>query len=276
VRATPHDGRRFAAWCAGQTGQPLVDAAMRELAATGYLGNRLRQVAASYLIHDLGCDWRAGAAWFEAQLLDYDVYSNQGNWLYIAGRGTDPRGGRRFDPVDRPPPTTPGNLPAPVGDSMTHATSPRGPLASPHPAAGAGRPAQPRAQLVPAGGRAGGLCADGGAPGNRLRAAPRPKILAIFAAMRDFARQLRAAGHRVRYVALDDASNRQSIPGNLQALAGTTVPAACNGSSPTNGGWTPSCRPGPSQPLAWDMVDSEHFLTARGELAALMQGAASG
>lgn len=99
VRATPHDGRRFAAWCAGQTGQPLVDAAMRELAATGYLGNRLRQVAASYLIHELGCDWRAGAAWFDAQLLDYDVYSNQGNWLYIAGRGTDPRGGRRFDPV---------------------------------------------------------------------------------------------------------------------------------------------------------------------------------
>lgn len=97
--ATPHDDQRFAAWCAGQTGQPLVDAAMRELAATGYLSNRLRQVAASYLIHDLGCDWRAGAAWFEAQLLDYDVYSNQGNWLYIAGRGTDPRGGRRFDPV---------------------------------------------------------------------------------------------------------------------------------------------------------------------------------
>ena len=59
----------------------------------------MRQVAASYLIHDLGCDWCAGAAWFESQLLDYDVYSNQGNWLYIAGRGTDPRGGRRFDPV---------------------------------------------------------------------------------------------------------------------------------------------------------------------------------
>ncbi len=99
VLATPHDDQSFAAWCAGQTGQPLVDAAMRELAATGYLGNRVRQVAASYLIHDLGCDWRAGAAWFESQLLDYDVYSNQGNWLYIAGRGTDPRGGRRFDPV---------------------------------------------------------------------------------------------------------------------------------------------------------------------------------
>jgi len=41
--------------------------------------------------------WRAGAAWFESQLLDYDVYSNQGNWLYIAGRGTDPRGGGRFN-----------------------------------------------------------------------------------------------------------------------------------------------------------------------------------
>ena len=75
-----------------------VDAAMRELAATGFMSNRLRQLVASYLIHDLGCDWRAGAAWFEAQLIDYDVYSNQGNWLYIAGRGTDPRGGRRVDP----------------------------------------------------------------------------------------------------------------------------------------------------------------------------------
>ncbi|MBB3212099.1 deoxyribodipyrimidine photo-lyase [Herbaspirillum sp. Sphag1AN] len=85
-------------WCAGQTGEPLVDAGMRELAATGYLSNRLRQIVASYWIHDLGGDWRAGAAWFEAQLVDYDVYSNHGNWLYIAGRGTDPRGGRRFYP----------------------------------------------------------------------------------------------------------------------------------------------------------------------------------
>ncbi len=97
--ATPrHDAAAFARWCRGQTGEPLVDAGMRELAASGYLSNRMRQVVASYLIHDLGGDWRAGAAWFEAQLLDYDVYSNQGNWLYIAGRGTDPRGGRRFNP----------------------------------------------------------------------------------------------------------------------------------------------------------------------------------
>ncbi len=93
-----HDPDTFSAWCSGQTGQPFVDAGMRELAATGYLSNRMRQIVASYLIHDLACDWRAGAAWFEAQLIDYDVCSNQGNWLYIAGRGTDPRQGRRFDP----------------------------------------------------------------------------------------------------------------------------------------------------------------------------------
>lgn len=96
-RTVRHDAAAFERWCSGRTGQPFVDAGMRELAATGYLSNRMRQVVASYLIHDLACDWRAGAAWFEAQLLDFDVYSNQGNWAYIAGRGTDPRGGRRFD-----------------------------------------------------------------------------------------------------------------------------------------------------------------------------------
>ena len=95
----PHNPRGFERWCRGDTGEPLVDAAMRELAATGYLSNRLRQVVASYLIYDLHSDWRAGAAWFESQLVDYDVYSNQANWLYIAGRGTDPRGGRRFNPI---------------------------------------------------------------------------------------------------------------------------------------------------------------------------------
>jgi len=94
-----HNAQGFERWCQGRTGEPLVDAAMRELAATGYLSNRLRQVVASYLIYDLHSDWRAGAAWFESQLVDYDVYSNQANWLYIAGRGTDPRGGRRFNPV---------------------------------------------------------------------------------------------------------------------------------------------------------------------------------
>jgi len=93
-----HNARGFQRWCSGTTGESIVDAGLRELNATGYLSNRLRQVVASYLICDLHSDWRAGAAWFEARLLDYDVYSNQGNWLYIAGRGTDPRGGRRFNP----------------------------------------------------------------------------------------------------------------------------------------------------------------------------------
>ena len=88
----------FQRWCLGHTDEALIDAAMHELQATGYLSNRLRQVVASYLIYDLAGDWRAGAAWFEAQLIDYDVYSNQGNWLYIAGLGTDPRGGRQFNP----------------------------------------------------------------------------------------------------------------------------------------------------------------------------------
>lgn len=92
-----HDARGFDAWCQAKTGESLVDAGMAELSITGYVSNRLRQVVASYLVHDMGCDWRAGAAWFEAQLIDYDVYCNQGNWLYIAGRGTDPRNGRRFN-----------------------------------------------------------------------------------------------------------------------------------------------------------------------------------
>jgi len=95
---THHDAAKFEAWRSGQTGHPFIDAGMRELNATGYTSNRMRQNLASFLIHDLGCDWRAGAAWFETQLIDYDVYSNQGNWLYLSGQGTDPRGSRRFNP----------------------------------------------------------------------------------------------------------------------------------------------------------------------------------
>jgi deoxyribodipyrimidine photo-lyase len=91
------NGNIFKSWSEGETGESLIDAAMRELKTSGYLSNRLRQVVASYLIYDLEGDWQAGAAWFESQLIDYDVYSNQGNWLYIAGRGTDPRGGRAFN-----------------------------------------------------------------------------------------------------------------------------------------------------------------------------------
>lgn len=92
-----HDPKAFEDWCQGRTGHALVDAGMRELRATGWLSNRMRQIVASHLIHELRCDWRAGADWFESRLIDFDVFSNQGNWAYIAGRGTDPRGGRRFD-----------------------------------------------------------------------------------------------------------------------------------------------------------------------------------
>ena len=92
-----HDAEAWQRWTSGNTGCDLVDAGMRELRLTGYLSNRMRQIVASYWLHEMQGDWRAGAAWFEAQLLDFDVFSNQGNWLYISGHGTDPRGGRRFD-----------------------------------------------------------------------------------------------------------------------------------------------------------------------------------
>lgn len=84
-------------WINGTTGEAIVDAGMHELSSTGYLSNRMRQIVASYWIYNLQGHWQAGAAWFESQLIDYDVYSNQGNWLYIAGHGTDPRGGRAFN-----------------------------------------------------------------------------------------------------------------------------------------------------------------------------------
>jgi deoxyribodipyrimidine photo-lyase len=92
------DPGRFAAWCEGRTGQPFIDANMRELAATGWMSNRGRQNVASYLVHDLGLDWRMGAYWFERLLVDHDPCSNWGNWQYIAGVGNDPRPLRRFLP----------------------------------------------------------------------------------------------------------------------------------------------------------------------------------
>jgi len=83
-------------WKRGETGVPFVDAAMRELAATGYLSNRGRQIAASFLANDLRIDWRRGAAHFETELVDYDPASNYGNWAYVAGVGNDSRN-RKFD-----------------------------------------------------------------------------------------------------------------------------------------------------------------------------------
>jgi len=87
----------FEKWRLGETGVPLIDANMKELLETGYMSNRGRQNVASFLVRDLQTDWRWGASWFESQLLDYDVCSNWGNWLYGAGVGNDPRDNRYFN-----------------------------------------------------------------------------------------------------------------------------------------------------------------------------------
>lgn len=89
--------QRFARWCAGNTPYPIVNACMKQLNATGFMSNRGRQLVASCLVHELGLDWRYGAAYFEQQLIDFDVASNYGNWQYLAGVGADPRGHRKFD-----------------------------------------------------------------------------------------------------------------------------------------------------------------------------------
>tara|TARA_R110002072_G_scaffold84678_4_gene191972 strand:+ start:1052 stop:2350 length:1299 start_codon:yes stop_codon:yes gene_type:complete len=91
------EARDFARWCQGDTDCPLVNALMHQLVASGWISNRGRQIAASYLVNELNHDWRYGAAFFEKHLIDYDVGSNYGNWQYIAGVGTDPRGGRHFN-----------------------------------------------------------------------------------------------------------------------------------------------------------------------------------
>jgi deoxyribodipyrimidine photo-lyase len=92
------DTEAFERWRQGTTGEPFVDANMRELLTTGFMSNRGRQVVASYLAHDLAVPWTWGAEWFESQLVDYDPGSNWGNWAYNAGVGTDPREDRYFNP----------------------------------------------------------------------------------------------------------------------------------------------------------------------------------
>jgi deoxyribodipyrimidine photo-lyase len=91
------DWQLFTRWQQGQTGFPLVDANMRELAATGFMSNRGRQNVASFLTKNLGMNWQMGAEWFESCLIDYDVCSNWGNWNYTAGIGNDARGFRFFN-----------------------------------------------------------------------------------------------------------------------------------------------------------------------------------
>ncbi len=91
------DKQAFGRWKNGSTGIPFIDANMRELNATGYMSNRGRQNVASFLTKDLQVNWTWGAAYFESQLIDYDVCSNWGNWSYLAGVGNDPRENRYFN-----------------------------------------------------------------------------------------------------------------------------------------------------------------------------------
>jgi deoxyribodipyrimidine photo-lyase len=84
-----HDEANFAAWCEGHTGYPVVDAAMRQLAATGWMHNRARMIVASFLVKDLLIDWRWGERWFMQHLVDGDPAANNGGWQWTAGTGTD-------------------------------------------------------------------------------------------------------------------------------------------------------------------------------------------
>lgn len=90
------DPHLFVDWANGQTEEPFVNANMIELKQTGWMSNRGRQNVASYFAKNLWMDWRMGAAYFESLLLDFDVHSNYGNWMYVAGVGNDPRD-RKFD-----------------------------------------------------------------------------------------------------------------------------------------------------------------------------------
>ncbi len=106
--AWPGREEHFAAWCGGRTGYPIVDAAMRQLNATGWMHNRLRMVVASFLVKDLLIDWRRGEGYFAEHLLDFDQAANNGGWQWSASTGCDAQPyfrvfnpiaqSRRFDP----------------------------------------------------------------------------------------------------------------------------------------------------------------------------------
>lgn len=95
-----HADTLFAAWCHGRTGYPLVDAAMAQINQTGYMHNRLRMVTASFLVKDLGIDWRRGEAYFAEKLNDFDLAANNGGWQWAASTGCDAQPYFRiFNPV---------------------------------------------------------------------------------------------------------------------------------------------------------------------------------
>ena len=93
------DKKNFRDWMNGKTSEPFVNANMIELSKTGFMSNRGRQNVANFLTKELKIDWRIGAEYFEAMLIDYDVHSNYGNWLYNAGIGNDSMPFRKFNPT---------------------------------------------------------------------------------------------------------------------------------------------------------------------------------
>ncbi len=93
------DGPAWQAWQAGQTGYPIVDAGMRQLAATGWMHNRARLIVGSFLTKTLYLDWRLGAQHFLDHLLDGDIANNNLNWQWVAGTGTDTRPNRVLNPL---------------------------------------------------------------------------------------------------------------------------------------------------------------------------------
>ena len=103
------DKEIFNKWINGLTDEPFVNANMVELSSTGWMSNRGRQNVASYLSKELKIDWRWGARYFESMLIDYDVHSNYGNWMYVSGVGNDPRDRKfnikfqaeRYDPLNK-------------------------------------------------------------------------------------------------------------------------------------------------------------------------------
>ena len=93
-----NDAEQFDAWCRGETGYPIVDAAMRQLNQTGWMHNRCRMIVASFLTKDLLIDWRWGEQYFMQQLVDGDLSANNGGWQWSASVGIDPKPLRIFNP----------------------------------------------------------------------------------------------------------------------------------------------------------------------------------
>jgi deoxyribodipyrimidine photo-lyase len=93
------DRSRFEAWCAGRTGYPIVDAAMRQLNTTGWMHNRCRMIVASFLTKDLIINWQWGEQYFMQTLVDGDPAANNGGWQWSASSGMDPKPLRIFNPA---------------------------------------------------------------------------------------------------------------------------------------------------------------------------------